>query len=296
VGQTSFAFTNAIRVKALNYDHYVQLAHSGAKILVDPWLHGKLTFAGQNWFFEGDKPGLRKNEGQFDIEALTEDVDFILLCQSLNDHTHKPTLEVLPKHIPIVAQPEAADIARSLGFKTVHALNHGQQVCTSPKLGARQSWSALSHCQKIQMHIGNRGKMQMHIGNRPFLPPSEQLGVLSTHIHICLGSSCDGASTYNAFSCLQMSLLDGWLQVQALVGARVGPPWSKRQNGWHFREAGGVSVYYEPHASHDLSSVRTVAPVDVAIVPTTSAYVAGALRMSWGRGLRGAHALQEACT
>ena len=76
---------------------------------------------------------------------------------------------------------------------------------------------------------------------------------------------------------MQMTFKDGALEVKGLVGALVGPPWSKRQNGWHFKEHNGLSVYYEPHASHDLKSVQSVAPVDIAIVPTQSAYAAGAL-------------------
>ena len=78
--------------------------------------------------------------------------------------------------------------------------------------------------------------------------------------------------------CLQMRLADGKLNVRALQGALVGPPWSKRQYGWHFSEAaeGGVTVYYEPHANHDLKSVQSVGQVDIAIIPTESTYAAGA--------------------
>ena len=105
----------------------VQLQASGVKILVDPWLEGKLVFAWQDWFFTGEKPGLKRGI-EVDIDAIVRDVDFILLAQSLDDHTHRPTLKVLPKHIPIVAGPEAAKIARELGFETVHAIDHGEKV------------------------------------------------------------------------------------------------------------------------------------------------------------------------
>jgi hypothetical protein len=75
---------------------------------------------------------------------------------------------------------------------------------------------------------------------------------------------------------LQMTFCEDKLLVKALVGALVGPPWSKRQNAWLFKEQGGVSLFYEPHASYDMESVRTVAPVDIAVLPTTSTYAAGA--------------------
>lgn len=51
--------------------------------------------------------------------------------QWVDDHTHMPTLERLPKHIPIVAQPEAAERIRPLGFKSLTTIKHGQtlQLC-----------------------------------------------------------------------------------------------------------------------------------------------------------------------
>jgi L-ascorbate metabolism protein UlaG (beta-lactamase superfamily) len=104
----------------------VQLPASNIKILVDPWLVGKLTFGGANWFFEGEKPGLKRDG--INIDKLTADIDFILLAQSLDDHFHKPTLAVLPKHIPVVAAAEAAKMAQEFGFETIHSIDHGQTV------------------------------------------------------------------------------------------------------------------------------------------------------------------------
>ena len=104
----------------------MQLAHSGVKILADPWFEGTLTFAEQTWFFEGVKPGLR--DKGVDVPAVLDGVEFILLSQSLDDHTHRPTLRALPKDIPIVAEPAAAAVARDLGYKTVYALDHGKSV------------------------------------------------------------------------------------------------------------------------------------------------------------------------
>eukprot|EP00199_Chlamydomonas_sp_CCMP681_P008556 CAMPEP_0119109500 /NCGR_PEP_ID=MMETSP1180-20130426/18874_1 /TAXON_ID=3052 ORGANISM="Chlamydomonas cf sp, Strain CCMP681" /NCGR_SAMPLE_ID=MMETSP1180 /ASSEMBLY_ACC=CAM_ASM_000741 /LENGTH=147 /DNA_ID=CAMNT_0007095283 /DNA_START=50 /DNA_END=493 /DNA_ORIENTATION=+ len=64
------------------------------------------------------------------------------------------------------------------------------------------------------------------------------------------------------------------------MGALVGPPWSKRQNGIVFREIlppsspqPGTSVYFEPHCDFDTASVTSVAPVDVVISPTKTASV-----------------------
>ena len=94
----------------------------GKRILLDPWLVGKLTFANLTWLFEG-----KKNNPQ----PIPENIDLILLSQGLEDHAHPPTLKQLDKNIPVVASPNAAKVAKELGYKTITALEHG----SSFKLG-----------------------------------------------------------------------------------------------------------------------------------------------------------------
>ncbi len=48
--------------------------------------------------------------------------------QGLDDHAHLPTLRLLPRTLPLVASPEAAEKVRPLGFKSVTVLDHGQTV------------------------------------------------------------------------------------------------------------------------------------------------------------------------
>lgn len=52
----------------------------------------------------------------------------------------------------------------------------------------------------------------------------------------------------------------------------MGPPWSKRENGFLFTEQveGGMSLYYEPHCDYDESSLAGIASVDVVITPTVN--------------------------
>lgn len=91
-------------------------------MLVDPWLVGTLSFGEQTWLLESSKylpPS---------VDVALEGVDAILLSQSLDDHTHVPTLKALPKSVPIIAQPDAAQVAIDLGFTSVRALDHGEQV------------------------------------------------------------------------------------------------------------------------------------------------------------------------
>lgn len=56
------------------------------------------------------------------------------------------------------------------------------------------------------------------------------------------------------------------------AGALVGPPWSKRENGFVLSEtqSDGLRMYYEPHCDYDESSVASVGKVDVIVTPANS--------------------------
>ncbi|MEL6438259.1 MAG: MBL fold metallo-hydrolase [Cyanobacteria bacterium J06621_8] len=88
------------------------------RILLDPWLVGKLTFGDKlSWLFEGQKNN---------FQPIPENIDLILLSQGLEDHAHTPTLKKLNKQIPVVASPNAAKVVQELGYETVTALEHQQ--------------------------------------------------------------------------------------------------------------------------------------------------------------------------
>jgi hypothetical protein len=46
--------------------------------------------------------------------------------QGLDDHAHIPTLELLPKTLPVIASPSAAAVATKLGFTQVVSLAPGK--------------------------------------------------------------------------------------------------------------------------------------------------------------------------
>jgi L-ascorbate metabolism protein UlaG (beta-lactamase superfamily) len=92
----------------------------GRRILLDPWLTGPLMFGNAEWFFKGEHPA---------PIAPPQDLDAILLSQGLEDHAHRPTLELFARSVPVIGSPSAAAVARELGFETVVALAHGDRHC-----------------------------------------------------------------------------------------------------------------------------------------------------------------------
>lgn len=76
----------------------------------------------------------------------------------------------------------------------------------------------------------------------------------------------------------EVTVCDGRLKVRATQGALVGPPWSKRENGFVLSETSapeGIRVYYEPHADYVASSVAEVGAVDVVVTPPSTQSLLG---------------------
>ena len=88
------------------------------RILIDPWIKGKLSFPPGPWLIEGT---LKKEIG------VPEGVNLILLTQGLADHSHKPSLATLPKSIPVVGSSSAIKVAKGLGFLEVYELQAGEK-------------------------------------------------------------------------------------------------------------------------------------------------------------------------
>tara|TARA_Y100001968_G_scaffold298007_1_gene307552 strand:+ start:10476 stop:11219 length:744 start_codon:yes stop_codon:yes gene_type:complete len=83
------------------------------RILVDPWLTGKLVFPPGPWLIEGV---LTKEL------ALPQQIDLLLLTQGLADHSHPPSLQLLPKNITVIGSISASKVAKRLGFENVSIL------------------------------------------------------------------------------------------------------------------------------------------------------------------------------
>eukprot|EP00878_Enallax_costatus_P040503 GHUV01046795.1.p1 GENE.GHUV01046795.1~~GHUV01046795.1.p1 ORF type:complete len:162 (-),score=31.26 GHUV01046795.1:44-529(-) len=101
----------------------------------------------------------------------------LVLCsmQWVDDHTHIPTLTALPKHIPIIAHPEAAERIQPLGFKSLTTIKPGQQmhICSGklqltatagalvgPPWSARQNGYVLKVCGGTVVECEMYGQLQ----------------------------------------------------------------------------------------------------------------------------------------
>lgn len=91
---------------------------AGKRILLDPWLVGSLIFGNLSWLIKGDKTKKR---------PIPDNIELILLSQGLEDHAHPPTLEKLPRTIPVVASPNGAKVVENLGYTDINILKHGEQ-------------------------------------------------------------------------------------------------------------------------------------------------------------------------
>ncbi|MFN7901188.1 MAG: MBL fold metallo-hydrolase [Synechococcaceae cyanobacterium] len=94
------------------------LDFAGLRLLVDPWFTGPLRFGAGDWLLKGELAS---------PQPVPEHVDLLLLSQGLPDHTHPPSLALLPTDLAVVASPTAARQARQLGFQQVTALRPGER-------------------------------------------------------------------------------------------------------------------------------------------------------------------------
>ena len=88
-------------------------------ILIDPWLTGDLVFPPGEWFFKGtlDKDIL-----------ISENIDMILLTQSLSDHCHIPSLKKFKKNIDIICPESAKGILEKSGFTSIQILKPSEII------------------------------------------------------------------------------------------------------------------------------------------------------------------------
>lgn len=92
---------------------------ANVRVLVDPWLVGDLVFGDLPWLVRGMRS---------EAIAIPQNIDLILLSQGLADHAHPETLKALDKSIPVIASPDGAKVAQSLGYASVQSIDHGEKL------------------------------------------------------------------------------------------------------------------------------------------------------------------------
>jgi hypothetical protein len=105
----------------------VALDVAGRHVLCDPWWNGP-AFAGQWHPFPRPRPQPEDTNG----------VDVVFLSHGHEDHLHVPTLRLLRRDalvvLPRLRDPGLHDFVRSLGFRRVLELGHGQRREVVPGL------------------------------------------------------------------------------------------------------------------------------------------------------------------
>ena len=90
------------------------------RVLVDPWLSGPLVFPPGAWMLRGELPH---------PWPVPENLDLLLLTQGLADHSHIPSLQLLPRNLPVVGSTAASKVVKRLGFEHIETLKPGE-TCT----------------------------------------------------------------------------------------------------------------------------------------------------------------------
>jgi len=130
------------------------------RVLIDPWLTGPLVFPPGPWLLKGELS---------DPLPVPEAIDLLLLTQGLADHCHPPSLELLPRSIPVVASASAAAAVRRLGFQQVTALAPGEEHHAGKLMITATAGARVPHTENgyLLEHPGGSLYLEPH----GFLPP-----------------------------------------------------------------------------------------------------------------------------
>jgi hypothetical protein len=270
---------------------HVKFQASGARALVDPWLVGPLTFFDQAWLYTARKKVLAEGApsssspspsspspsttNRIDVQAVADDTDVVLLSQYLDDHTHMPTLEALPKSLRVVAQPEAAARIAALGFKEVTALRPGESVVVA---GGKLRVTALAGSL-----VGPPWSQRQNAYLLQELVPASGSGS---------SSSTSGASVfYEPHADAPAETLTRAAPVDVLVGPSVdvtmgGYPLLKGKRDLAAQLKALQARVFVPLANSELDHVGPLAEAMQVDGPRTAEATAAALRL---QGLAGVH-------
>lgn len=99
-------------------------------LLLDPWLHSDLVFLTPPFFQSSKSPAGLRAASAVHLPSLSA----LVLTQSLPDHAHPPSLELLPRTLPVYCPRSAVPLLKSLAFSTIHPMQPSQSLPVSADL------------------------------------------------------------------------------------------------------------------------------------------------------------------
>ena len=160
------------------------------RVLVDPWLSGPLIFPPGAWMLRGELPH---------PWPVPEKLDLLLLTQGLADHAHRPSLELLPRDLPVVGSAAAARVVNQLEFEHITTLRPGD-TCSIKGLNIEATaGAAVPNIENGYLLDWNSGSLYLepHGALDPNLAPRSVDTVITPVIDLGLplaGSFITGAS------------------------------------------------------------------------------------------------------
>lgn len=106
------------------------LTHASKTVLLDPWLTDDLVFLTPKFFLAKKSPKGASLASALDPNTISA----IILTQGLPDHAHQPTLEKLPRTIPVLAPNSALPLLRSLNYQRILPLQPGDGPIPVPNV------------------------------------------------------------------------------------------------------------------------------------------------------------------
>jgi hypothetical protein len=151
----------------------------GPRVLVDPWLTGALQFGPGDWLLKGELA---------DPQPVPQALDLLLLTQGLSDHCHAPSLALLPRDLPVVASPSAAQRVRSLGFTAVTSLRPGDHHTHGSLTITATAGAPVPQVENgyLLAHPSASLYLEPHGFLSPSLPPQELTAVITPVIDVGL--------------------------------------------------------------------------------------------------------------
>ena len=132
------------------------------RVLVDPWLEGPLVFPPGAWLLKGELSA---------PQPVPDGIHLLVLSQGLADHSHRPSLALLSRSLPVIASPAAATVVRELGFTTITTLKAGERHRHPLSPGGENHFLMVTATAGASVPQQENGYVLDHPAGRVYLEP-----------------------------------------------------------------------------------------------------------------------------